>query len=213
MKRVVGLMALLISVLTVTPAVADFYVIAGGGRLGTAITTVPFPISSPGLYYLTVNLTSSNPNLYAIPVFADDVTIDLNGFCLTGPGKGSGSGNNGIRVAEGHTNVEIRNGSIKAFGNDGIQSQTACTGIRVVGVRVRDTETGINLQGSDNLVMDCTVRHGLSRELMLGLTPWSRATRWQEILMSVSLQVLDLRRWVIRREGIIGVFQLVMARR
>lgn len=78
MKRVVGLMALLIAVLTVIPATVDFYVIAGGGRLGTAITTVPFPISSPGLYYLTANLTSSNPNLYAIPVFADDVTIDLN---------------------------------------------------------------------------------------------------------------------------------------
>ena len=55
MKRVVGLMALLIAVLTVTPATAEFYVIAGGGRQGTAITTVPYTITSPGLYYLTNN--------------------------------------------------------------------------------------------------------------------------------------------------------------
>ena len=48
MKRVAGLMALLIMVLTVTPAVADFYVISGGGRLGTAITSVPIAITIPG---------------------------------------------------------------------------------------------------------------------------------------------------------------------
>ena len=120
MKRVVGLMALLIVVLTVTPATADFYVIAGGGRLGTAITALPYTITSPGLYYLSNNLTSSETSNNAITVNADDVTIDLMGFCLTGPGKGSGTSNNGIMVAATRTNVEIRNGSIKAFGGDGI---------------------------------------------------------------------------------------------
>ena len=158
MKRFVGLMALLIMVLTVTPAAADFYVIGGGGRLGTAITTLPFVITSPGLYYLASNLTSSSPNLYAIIVGADDVTIDLNGFCLTGPGKGSGAGNHGIVVAATHKNVEIRNGSVKDFGYEGIQSQSDCTGIRVVGLRVRDIgNRGIYLTGSNNLVMDCVV--------------------------------------------------------
>ncbi|MCX5890100.1 MAG: hypothetical protein NTY36_11680 [Deltaproteobacteria bacterium] len=108
MKRIMWLVALMLVAFTVTPAAADFYVIAGGGRLGTAITTLPFLITSPGLYYLPRNLTHSSTGVYAIPVAADDVTIDLMGFCLTGPGKGSGGGNSGIVVAAGHTNVEIR---------------------------------------------------------------------------------------------------------
>jgi len=158
MKRVVGLMALLIAVLTVTPAAADFYVIGGGGRLGTAITALPYTITSPGLYCLTQNLTLSNPALNAISVNADDVTIDLMGFCLTGAGKGSGVNNSGIVVAATRTNVEIRNGSIKAFGCDGIYSPSGSTGIRVVGLRVRDIgNRGIYLTGSNNLVMDCVV--------------------------------------------------------
>jgi len=170
MKRVVGLMALLIAVLTVTPAAADFYVIAGGGRLGTAITTVPIAITSPGLYYLSNNLTSSVTTNNAITVNADDVTIDLMGFCLTGPGKESGEGNSGIRVAATRTNVEIRNGSIKAFGFDGIQAGDDCTGIRVVALRVRETgHNGINLKGDANLVMDCAVMNVGSDGITFGL--------------------------------------------
>ncbi|MHB8067270.1 MAG: right-handed parallel beta-helix repeat-containing protein [Desulfobaccales bacterium] len=168
MKRFVGLTALLIMVLTVTPAVADFYVIAGSGRLGTAITTVPVPINSSGSYYLTQNLTCS-ANVNAITVHADDVTIDLNGFCLTGPGKGSGEGNNGIVVAQGHTNVEIRNGSIKGFGGYGIYTPSGHSGTRVVGVRVRDTgKSGIWLLGNDHLVMDCTVRNTGEMGIVVG---------------------------------------------
>ena len=158
MKRIMWLVALILVAFTVTPAVADFYVIAGGGRLGTAITTVPFAITSPGLYYLTANLTSSGTNNYAITVDADDVTIDLMGFCLTGPGKGSGANNSGIVVAATRTNVEIRNGSIKAFGYEGIRSAPDSTSIRVVGLRVRETgRYGMQLNGIDNLVMDCAV--------------------------------------------------------
>jgi parallel beta-helix repeat protein len=169
MKRVVGLIALLIAVLTVTPAVADFYVIGGGGRLGTAITALPHTITSPGLYYLSNNLTSSDTAKNAITVDADDVTIDLMGFCLTGPGKTSGTGNNGILVAATRTNVEIRNGSIKTFGNDGIQSSPDCTSIRVVGLRVRDTgKYGIHLNGSDNLVMDCAVMKNSEAGVFVG---------------------------------------------
>jgi len=171
MKRFVGLMALLIMVLTVTPAAADFYVIAGGGRLGTAITSVPVSITSPGLYYLTQNLTHSYTSAYAITVHADDVTIDLNGFCITGPGKGSGINNSGIVVMNPRTNVEIRNGSIKAFGYGGIVSQNNCTAIRVVGVRVRDTGyIGIFLSGSGNLAMDCAVMNAGHDGIHVGMS-------------------------------------------
>lgn len=166
MKRIMLIVVLMLVAFTVTPAAADFYVIAGGGRLGTAITALPYTITDPGLYYLTRNLTSTGS---AITVHANNVTIDLSGFCLTGPGKGSGFGKIGIVVAAGHTNVEIRNGSIMAFGDNGIQSQSTCNGIRVVGVRVGDTgHDGITLPGSGNLIMDCTVMNAADNGIHVG---------------------------------------------
>ena len=115
-------MALLIMVLTVTPAAADFYVVAGGGRLGTAITTVPLAITSPGLYYLANNLTSSNvPTLTlsrCMPMTSPSTSMDS---ASPGPAKDWESTITASIVATGHTNVEIRNGSIKTFGNDGIK--------------------------------------------------------------------------------------------
>ncbi|MBU4448351.1 MAG: hypothetical protein KKD99_07175, partial [Proteobacteria bacterium] len=54
--------------------------------VGTKITSVPYTISSPGFYYLGGNLTYSGTGS-AISVDADNVTLDLMGFSLTGAGK------------------------------------------------------------------------------------------------------------------------------
>jgi parallel beta-helix repeat protein len=161
MKRTLWLLTLVGMVLmSAGPVLAQdgFYVIAGGGKAGTQINTVPFTINSPGLYCLAKNLTYSATTGNAITVDASDVTIDLMGFCLTGPGKVSGM-NYGIRINDGCANVEIRNGILKSFGYQGISTaSTACLGARVIGLRVRDTGgAGITLNGSNNLVMGCTV--------------------------------------------------------
>jgi hypothetical protein len=75
--------------LSSSPAWAeDFYVIAGGGAVGTKITSVPYIITQPGFYYLGGNL-SYNATGNAITVNANDVTIDLMGCtlsCTTGSG-------------------------------------------------------------------------------------------------------------------------------
>src|SRR4051794_37476543 len=43
-------------------------------------------ISEPGSYRLTDNLVVTDANTTAIEINADDVTIDMNGFSIHGPG-------------------------------------------------------------------------------------------------------------------------------
>jgi len=122
MKKKLGLLMLICVLVLSAPSVGadgDFYVIAGGGKAGTQIRSVPYTITSPGLYCLAQNLSYSTTLSFAITVAASDVTLDLMGFCLTGPGKNSGP-NHGININEGIDNVEIRNGTINAFGGHGI---------------------------------------------------------------------------------------------
>jgi hypothetical protein len=127
MLKKIWLLALVVTavLLSAAPVLADgdFYVIAGGGRaVGTAITpTTPLPltISQPGFYYLTGNLTYSNTSgtANAITIAADEVTLDLMGFRITGPGAniGNDSTGHGIAVNSNVNNVEVRNGSVKNF--------------------------------------------------------------------------------------------------
>src|SRR4051812_21725528 len=51
----------------------------------TPISSVPYTITNAGSYYLTTNLTATAGN-NGIIVSADHVTIDLNGFMLSGAG-------------------------------------------------------------------------------------------------------------------------------
>lgn len=75
----------------------------------TAISSAPVTINSAGSYYLTQNLQTT-PDVNAITVSADHVTLDLNGFAIIGPGSGYGSG-----VSVSGNYVTVKNGSITAF--------------------------------------------------------------------------------------------------
>lgn len=94
------------------PVWADdgFYVIAGGGRVGTPISSLPCTIDQPGFYYLKGNLSTTGSGI-AIAIEASDVTLDLMGFCLTGPG----STGTGIFISAGINNLEVRNGNVANF--------------------------------------------------------------------------------------------------
>lgn len=109
MKRKLGVLMLIGALmLTAAPVWADgdFYVIGGGGGVGTRISSLPYPITNSGFYYLGGNLTCASGT--AITVSANNVTLDLMGFTLTG---NTTSGSNGILIG-GSRNVEIRNGTI-----------------------------------------------------------------------------------------------------
>jgi parallel beta-helix repeat protein len=162
MKRIKGLVILIVVFLSGTPAVADFYVVAGGGRVGTQISSLPYTISDQGFYYLASNLTFKGTTGNGITVNASDVTLDLMGFCLNGPGKEAGV-HRGISIPENQSNVEIRNGSLSNWETGIVSfSEGICNGVRVIAIRVRETKyDGISLSaaasGTNHLVMGCSV--------------------------------------------------------
>lgn len=145
------IVSLLILFITATTN-ADFYVIPVPQGVGARITNLPHTITSSGYYYLGDNLTSTGNG---ITVEADNVTTDLCGFSLIGPGSSSG-GNYGIYLSA-RSNIEIRNGTVREFGSHGIYgSGAACRNNRVLGVTIRDSGgTGMYLDGRGHQVTSC----------------------------------------------------------
>lgn len=75
----------------------------------------PYQITQPGSYRLTSNLNVTASGVDAIAAMSNGVTIDLNGFSITGPGGTSGSAcGSGIGVA-GSSNATVVNGVIQGF--------------------------------------------------------------------------------------------------
>lgn len=75
-------------------------------------------ISQPGSYYLTGNI-SGEIGKHGIMITAHNVTLDLNGFTLTGRADAL----NGIHMSNRCNNVVIRNGTICRWGGNGISSR------------------------------------------------------------------------------------------
>ena len=128
-----------------------------------------FGINVPGSYYLTGNLTIGGGGANGISVMTNDVTIDLNGFSVTGSGVSSGAG---IFLSGGVANVTIRHGTIRNWGNYGINGvgnskvraedlqvlNNGSTGIRVdvngaVVNCIAEANAGVGIQGVDNCVI------------------------------------------------------------
>ena len=103
---------------------ADFYVIPFGPNIGTEIKSLPYTIENEGFYYLKKNLVVGNTYAAALTINADNVTLDLLGNMIKGPGKTSNVLNVGISVV-GHQGIEIRNGVLTEFGGYGIYSDSA----------------------------------------------------------------------------------------
>lgn len=84
-----------------------------------------FRITQPGSYYLAQNLEVSGyvdfelglVHRTGIEIDASDVTLDLNGFTITG----ADTSLDGVRVEDaGHTGITIRNGHIVGMGASGV---------------------------------------------------------------------------------------------
>ena len=81
-----------------------------------------FRIAQPGSYYLAGNLSVGTGS--GIEIAASNVTIDLNGFALTGSLiSADGITTDGLR-----DNIAIRNGTIANWGSDGINLATGGVG-------------------------------------------------------------------------------------
>ena len=141
-------------VFAATDAPAEFYVIAGSRGVGTEIKSLPYTISSSGFYYITKNL-SCGPESHGITIVGHNVTLDLMGFNLAGSGQGI---YHGIYMNQ-KTNVEIRNGTVRNFPQDGIHEESVGTGHRIINIRTRNNgRRGIYFasEGRNHIVKNCT---------------------------------------------------------
>jgi hypothetical protein len=82
------------------------------------ISSIPLTISQPGSYYLTQDVVGPN----GITVAVINVTIDLNGFTILGPGKGAGGSASAIH---GGDDLLVRNGRIRGWPGDGVAAGAA----------------------------------------------------------------------------------------
>jgi hypothetical protein len=98
----------------------------------------PIIISEPGSYQLASNLTVASTNVDAITITAGDVTLDLNGFTISGPGSGSGVG---IR---GGFDVILINGTVRGMGSHGV----------ALGLRSRVEKVRSMFNGGDGFNVD-----------------------------------------------------------
>jgi hypothetical protein len=108
----------------------------------------PIEITASGSYLLTGNLTVPE-GAHGISITASDVTLDLNGFVLSGSDSGAFDG---IRLNGPTTtaaNVEIRNGTIRDFGGSGMNCVGGCTDLKAIGLRLLSNKgAGLIASGS-----------------------------------------------------------------
>jgi hypothetical protein len=124
-----------------------------------------FRISQPGSYYLTGNVTGQSGK-HGIVIAASDVTLDLNGFTLTGvPGSLDGI------INEGTINrVTLRNGTIFRWGVNGATLATATTALDFRAENVAFLDNGaIGLRCDGNILLtDCNASDNGSTGFSLG---------------------------------------------
>lgn len=123
----------------------------------------PIEITQPGSYMLTSNL-SVNVNTTAISIETDDVTLDLNGFTISGPVvctddrpttcNQSGIGN-GIDARD-RSNVTIRNGVVRGMGSHGVIANGRGARIRDLTI-TENAEDGLLLSGLGALAQGISV--------------------------------------------------------
>lgn len=114
----------------------------------TPVSALPYVITQPGSYYVTGNLTGV-PGEHGITIAASNVTLDLNGFTLTG-----GGGDIGIFGASGgYASVRVLDGTLAGWAQAGIEILT-WRGVEVDAIRANANTHGIRVASAT--VRDCT---------------------------------------------------------
>ena len=116
-----------------------------------------YVISQPGSYYLKGNITGVTGKS-GIEIKADNVVLDLSGFQMIGVADAL----DGIRVVGERNSIAIKNGSIRQWGESGIDAVTA-NNTRIKEIQVKNT--GLNSVAGgigigSGVISDCTVTNG-----------------------------------------------------
>lgn len=100
----------------------------------TLISSIPYNITNSGSYYFTQNLTGDTNITNGITIAANDVTLDMCGFVLTGTSNGF----SGINVTGAQNrNITIKNGVVRGWGQAGLYLQNGMS-CRLTGVTAID---------------------------------------------------------------------------
>jgi hypothetical protein len=107
---------------------------AATGVPGCPVSAFPIVLCKSGSYRLSGNLTVGDVNTDAIHVTSSNVSLDLNGFTISGPvnckpanpivtcsASGTGIGiSDPAKPANNKRNITVRNGTVRGMGNAGI---------------------------------------------------------------------------------------------
>ncbi len=96
---------------------------AGDGQID--IAEIPYAISSSGSYIVVDDLSTTATDIDGIIIDADNVTLDLNGHAIIGPGKVEGTTGHGIFVNGTKYNIAIRNGTVRDWRQTGVNGDYA----------------------------------------------------------------------------------------
>lgn len=108
-----------------------------------------YRITQPGSYYLTGHVTVT-ANLGGICIEADDVTIDLMGYCIENTYSGAKS-YHGIFCDSSRKNVTVKNGTLKGFVIGAASHNVNSSCIQFIGLRaVGNTTIGLYIYGSSS---------------------------------------------------------------
>lgn len=123
---------------------------------GDRINRANMVISEPGMYFIDRNLTATAASP-VIDITANNVTLDLNGYTLTGPGGKNGTGIR-VRNAQG---VTVRNGNVQNFAFGVMVAGSANVTVRELSIRgeglvvtAPPPETAIMVAQSRNVVLE-----------------------------------------------------------
>jgi hypothetical protein len=120
----------------------------------TAISSVPYVVTAPGVYCLKTSLHFAGTfHGAAITIQADDVVLDLNGHVLEGPGPEATTNTWGVRAVN-RKNVTVRNGTIRAFlFGVSVQGGTASLAHVVEHLRLdANMDEALNVSGTGSIV-------------------------------------------------------------
>ncbi len=128
---------------------------------GTNAANDTFTITQAGSYYLTSNLVFSTPT--GIEVTVSGVTIDLNGFRITG--ISSTNGQKGVSVLAMAYGCMIQNGTVErcaaGISSDAATGLAVAQGIRCQRVLASNCGIGFQLYGHGCALTECTAYNNL----------------------------------------------------
>ncbi len=118
-------------------------------RQPASLGAFPIVISASGSYFLTQNITSGAAT-NGINITASDVTLDLNGFTLSGANVSS----DGIAINSGG-NVTIINGTVRDWTGAGVRDVTGLGGGRYERLNLISNDGGGLIAGKDSAITNC----------------------------------------------------------